>query len=864
MRTDLGSLPWQVSGFWHNGARFRGDAPLLGPFSATVPGAVQRDLERAGVLADLNVAFHSRDAEWVEHRDWVYRTRFRLPEGGSSRQFLHFAGLDYSGEVSLNGKVLGAFAGMFRPVTFEITGVLAPPGAENVLLVAFEPPPEVEGQIGYSSKIATLKSRFNYQWDWCPRIVPVGIWDDVQLQETGPVALLQPSVVADWLSGEGELRCRIFLDGPGKEDCRVAVTVLGAEDGDGGDQVLWSGEARRDESTALPLAYVGADVETRGLRARIPGVRSWWPTGMGDQPLYRVRLAVFDAGGSVSDERTMTVGFRNISFVPNPDAPTSALPYTCLCNGQRVFLQGINWVPPSPLYGTVRQQDYRPLLERFRRMGCTVLRVWGGAVLEKEAFYDLCDEFGLLVWQELFQSSSGLDNTPPSDPALVDKLAEAASHAIVRRQHHPSLMAWCGGNELTTPDGVPVTAEHPNIARLKAVVTAEDPGRAFFPSSPSGPRFGARAEDFGQGLHHDVHGPWVYLGHPLHYTYFNADDALLRSEIGAPGASRLEVLRRVAGLPEDGEAARHSLALPLWPPNRANPLWVHHGDWWIQWEELNRLFGPWLEDVPELESYVACSRYLQAETLRTCVDSVRRREPVASGVLIWMGNEPYANTANTSLLEYDGEPKPAYGTLRRCFAPARLSCRYDRVAHAVGDLFQGAVFLHVRPPVTQPGGSAVAELLDLTGRVLGRETFQIPVAPGPSCEVGSVTWRVEPVPHEVFLLRLSAGETLDQEVYTFTVTNGPAFAPLRWLPRPDLRVERGLEGDPSIVLVRNLGAVAALGVHLHAVSWDVAPNDFVLFPGEERLVHLERLRLGMPLSLKLEALGLGTVPVGNL
>ena len=848
MRTNLCSLSWQVTGFWRNAARFRKDKPLLGPFSATIPGAVQQDLERAGVLADLNVAFHSRDAEWVEHRDWVYQTRFRTPDPGNMREFLHFEGLDFSGEVSLNGERLGGFSGMFLPVTFEVTGRLSKPGDENELVVAFEAPPEVEGQIGHSSKVCTLKSRFNYQWDWCPRIVPVGIWDDVHLEETGPVRLLHPSVVADWLSGEGELRCRIFLEGQGKEDCRVVVSVLSEGEG---DEVLWSGEAGGDESE-VPEAHAGLDVQVRTLRARVPRVRPWWPAGRGDQVLYRVRLVALDGEGRVSDERTVTVGFRNVSFVPNPDAPASALPYTCLCNGQRVFLQGVNWVPPSPLYGTVRRQDYRPLLERLRRMGCTVLRVWGGAIVEKEAFYDLCDEFGLFVWQELFQSSSGLDNTPPSDPAFVDDLAMAASHAVVRRQHHPSLLAWCGGNELTTPDGVPVTAEHPNIARLAAVVAAEDPGRMFFPSSPSGPRFGARAENFGRGLHHDVHGPWAYLGHPLHYAYFNADDALVRSEVGAPGASRLDVLRRVA-----------AGGLSLWPPNRSNPLWVHHGDWWIQWDEMNHLFGPWREDTPELESYISCSRYLQAEALRSCVESVRQREPMASGVLIWMGNEPYANTANTSLLEYDGEPKPAYGVLRRCFAPAHLSCRYDRVAHAVGDLFQGAVFLHVRPPATQLGGNAVAELLDLTGRILARETFRIPDEVGPSYLVGSIAWRVEPLPHDIFLLRLSAGEALEPQFYAFTVTDGPAFAPLRRIPRPDLRVERGLD-DASTVLVRNLGTIAALGVHLHAAGWDTDPNDFLLLPGAERVVHLEEIGFRVPLSLELEAMGSGSVLVGGL
>ncbi len=836
MRMDLGALSWEVMGYWPNAGRFRPDRPLVGPVPATVPGAVQADLQAAGVLPDLNVGFASREAEWVEHRDWVYRTHFPTPEGDGLRRFLQFDGLDHSGEISLNGRSLGRFSGMFRPVTLEVTEQLAVPGADNTLTVAFDPPPEVTGQIGYTSRIAILKSRFNYQWDWCPRIVPVGIWEDARLVTTGPVRILGVSAVGDWDDSAGILDARIFLEGPNSAAHRVEVRVVSAE-----GHPIWTGEVASSEGTA-PLAIRGMASDERHLHVRLFGVRPWWPSVLGAQPLYRVEVRVIGPNGEQSDEYALDTGFRRIAFVANPGAPESALPYTCLCNGQRVFLQGVNWVPPSPLYGQLRSEDYAPLLERFRRMGCTLLRVWGGAVIERQAFYDLCDAMGLLVWQEFLQSSSGLDNVPPDDPTLVAELAFVSSHAILRRRAHPCLAAWGGGNELTQSDGTPVTIAHPNIAALASLLAEEDPGRMFFPSSPSGPRFGGKVEDAGLGLHHDVHGPWGYRGHPAQYAYFNADDALVRSEMGAPGASRMEVLNRIA--------AGHA----LWPPSHANPLWVHHGEWWIQWYQMLQLFGPWREDQPDLPAYVACSRYLQAEALRYCIESVRRREPKASGALIWMGNEPYANTANNSLLEYDGEPKPAYGVLRRSFAPLHASCRYERVAHRPGDEFCGEIWIHARG--AEPPTEVVAELWTVRGALLLRQALPVSLSCPPSAPVGTIRWSVEPVPSDVFLLRLHWGDAVCQS-YAFTVTDGPPFAPLRRLPSPDLTLAWSGDG----VRVRNQGPDAALGVHLSAHGWDVTPNDFDCLPGEERQVRLDPLRPTMirPACIRLEAMGLAPI-----
>ena len=849
---DLGSVPWSVSGYWHNGARLRpGSPPLVGPVPARVPGAIQDDLLRAGILADLNLGFASREAEWVEHRDWVYSATFRVPAARGERQWLRWEGLDWSGEIHLNGRSLGRFAGMFLPVEQDVSALLRPEGEDNQLVVAFDPPPEVEGQIGHSSRIRTLKSRFNYQWDWCPRIVPVGIWDEARIECSGAVRLEQPFVATSWdsLSATGSLRCQVSLEGEGAQEARVRVSVLP----DGGGAAVWEGElgAASGAEAGFPPEAPGL-VHRRGSQRGL-AVEPWWPTGFGPRPLYRVRLEVFAADGRLSDERTLRTGFRELHFGPNPGAPEGALPYTCLCNGKRVYLQGVNWVPPTPLYGALRREDYEPVLARLRNMGCTMLRVWGGAVLEKEAFYELCDEMGLLVWQEFYQSSSGLDNLPSEDPEVIADLATVSTAALQRRRHHPCLAAWCGGNELTWLDGRPAGLDHPNLARLAQVVEEHDPGRMFFPSSPSGPSFGASPEQAGKGLHHDVHGPWTYVGHPQHYRHWDGVDALLHSEAGAPGASRAEIIRRVAG------------TLPAWPPSRQNPLWVHHGDWWVQWDELTALFGPWSGEA-ELEAYLASSRYLQAEALRYAAEAVRRREPLAAGFLIWAGPEPWANTANCSVLEYDGEPKPAYGFLRGAFAPLHLSCRYPALAWKPGETWSAEAFWHrgVTAPTTA-GWSARGRLVALDGTELGLWHWPLAAQGEPVTALGGMRWAVRDVPHGVFLLRLEAGpEGWDPEVvhtYAFTVPGAAApLEPLRRLPPPRLQARRLAAG---LLEVENRGEVAAVAMHLACPSWDVDPNDFTLLPGERRVVHLTPLVAETPEPrIAWEAMGLAASDVG--
>lgn len=442
--------------------------------------------------------------------------------------------------------------------------------------------------------IRRLKSRFNYSWDWCPRIVPVGIWEDVYIK------VYDYARITDFFP-----RTKAEDDGTWKVTVDTEIDTSVSGEYEFVYRVMYSDRELFNKADKMMLL---AAKQSKLFEFVLKDVEKWWPNGQGEQPLYKIELAIRKDDGVLCDCAAKKIGFRDVKFVQNKDAAEGAIPYTLVLNGKRIFMRGVNWVPISPFYGSVTKEQYRKYLQRFKDMNCNLLRVWGGAVLEKQEFYNTCDEMGLLVWQEFPQSSSGLNNTPPDEREFLKTLEEIATVFIKRRRHHASHIIWCGGNELMWEGFRPVDETHANIRMLRELVEKLDGCKHFLPSSSSGPRFCADKKEFGKGVHHDVHGPWTYMGDVEQYTFFNGDDSLFRSETGCPGTSRLETLEKYKG------------SFSIWPPDKNNPYWAHRGLWWIQLEELTRLFGKWDENGEELEGYLKASRFLQAEALRYVIE----------------------------------------------------------------------------------------------------------------------------------------------------------------------------------------------------------------------------------------------------
>jgi beta-mannosidase len=301
------------------------------------------------------------------------------------------------------------------------------------------------------------------------------------------------------------------------------------------------------------------------------------------------------------------------------------------------------------------------------------------------------------VWQEFSQSSSGLESTPSDDPDFVRALVDDARVIVPSRAHHPSLFAWCGGNELAWPDQEPIDERSPAIAGLRDVVQELDPSRVWLPSSPTGPK----------GTW-DMHGPWEHQGLREHYRHYDSRTNLIHSEFGVEGmTNELSMI-----------APEHR-----WPADRSNPVYEHLGAWWNNAPLVQEAFGGRIEDV---ETMRRASQWLQYDGLRYAVEATIRRAWQASGVLPWQFNEPFPNAWCTSALDYDGNPKPAYHGVARAYRGAP-SARFATCAWG-GDDEVLAYAEHAR-------------LVDLDGRV---------VAEGD----GEVRAPLDAFAHDVFLLDL--------------------------------------------------------------------------------------------------------------
>ncbi len=639
-KLDLSQLSWQVSGWTPNlwqllqsmetGETQKAEIPAV---PAQVPGSVQGALIRAGIIPDPHFGFQARNCEWVENRHWMFHCDIPPVLPADTACELVCPGLDAEGWIYWDYVLLGSFCGAHRPHSFTLPPAAA--GSTHRLAIVFDCPVRFAGQFGRTYEMPVTKPRYYYTWDWIPRLVQTGITRTPWIRAVDTPSLTVTDLWTDAVAAtrQGSVLLKARLTGAAAAELTLRL--------DG--KTVWSRKA-----DAAELA--------RGLRAAIPDVELWQPNLSGNPVLYQLEINAGDAGREVRN-----IGFKEVRWLPCTGAPVDADPWVCEVNGVPTFLQGFNWTPLRAYYADCTREDYVLRLRHYRDMGCNILRIWGGAFLEPDFFYDLCDEYGLLVWQEFPMSSSGLSNTPPWDAEAVAEMRRIADAYLTSLPRHVSLLAWSGGNELQRgPDGslegcgVPCDIDEPMLAMLAAVTKQRDPSRRFMATSASGPREFGDPAYYGTGRLWDVHGPWKCEG-DLETNWnpqWDNDDSLFRSEFGCPGASSAELIRRYAG----SEAC--------FPCSPATPLWNYPLPWWAE----QSVFEQQYSRIPEnLEEYVAWSQKRQAQALAYAVRAMKRRFPAIGGAIVWMGHDSFPCTANTSVIDFEGNLKPAAAALSDVF-----------------------------------------------------------------------------------------------------------------------------------------------------------------------------------------------------
>ena len=628
---------------------------------ATVPGCVHNDLLRAGRIPDPYFEMNSLQCAWVENYWWTYKIDFSLDESLRGRHLrLHMMGIDYEARISLNGQTCGEHTGMYTPFKADITDRVRF-GEENSLTVLLFNAPQEMGQIGYTSRTRTQKARFPYKWDFSTRLVQLGLYDRVLIEDFGQAALEYVRIDTQAQGNTGRLRAEseltVFEPGEVTLTCRISLS---------GRPIAC------DRQTVFLQA--GTQLATSSLT--VEDVQLWYPNGAGEQPVYEVEITVEDASG-LSDQKVVSCGFRTREYRRAEGAPAACLPYSVAINGQQLYIKGVNMVPFDIMYGRIQPETVEHFLRLAKEAGVNLIRIWGGGLIESEYFYDLCDRYGLMVWQEFIQSSSGIDNVPSKDPEFLRLCRRTAVHAVRTKQHHPSLTFWCGGNELEDENRVPSTFEDENIAMLKAIVDRYDGQTLMLPTSATG--FFEFLDVTQPGKNYDVHGPWKYEGADAHYRTFNLSDSQLHSEFGVDGMNNLTAICTVLS-PENRKVQ-----------SMENPVWRYHGEMWDTLPRDEEMFGPLPED--RLEDFILSSQFVQAEGIRYAVEANRRRAFANVGSIIWQFNEPWPNVSGTNLVDYYGQPKLAYYALKQAFRPAYPSLRYEKLLFAPGETAALQVFM---------------------------------------------------------------------------------------------------------------------------------------------------------------------------
>ena len=648
---DLTSLPWTLS---------RADA-LADSIPAVVPGCVHTALLRAGRIEDPFAVGAEERLNWIGLAEWTYETEFVADASLLAQEHIElFAdNLDTLVTLTLNGQEIGRADNQFREWCWDVRAFLQP--GVNRLALRFE---SADRYLEQRSAEPVLRDGIDVRpllqkRAWIRKMQCAWGWDwGVSLPSCGPL---------------GELRLE------GWSQNRLRSVQVRQRHRPGAVELSLDPELANPDGTGELRATLGFAGETVAVfeahEGIVPTPRLWWPNGLGEQPLYDLRVELLGTDGSVLDVWTRRIGLRTVRLLTEPDAVGRSFEFEV--NGHRFYAKGTNWIPLAPF--VTSRDDRRPTLVAAREANMNMVRVWGGGLYEATSFYDSCDELGLLVWQDFMFACS---NYPTFDQTLLASIRAEAEDQVRRLRHHASLAVWCGNNENDARQADTWgRTEHAVFGSRKLKMSWRDydalynrllpeavrrfaPEQAYIASSPHDPDHRRRAGT-------ERAGDWHYweawfFGIPLAAQRTSLHRFV--SEFGFQSAPTLATLSAV-GLAPDAPLDSSALG--------------HHqrcfGGNDLLEKAVIREFGGAGESLGE---FAWRSQIVQGLALKYAIEHWRSLGGRNRGALVWQLND-YWPAFSWSTLDHSGAWKPAHHFLKRCFAPMLIAGREDHAARTI-------------------------------------------------------------------------------------------------------------------------------------------------------------------------------------
>lgn len=624
---------------------------------AVVPGNVELDLQRAGLLPELSVGNNIYLLREYETFEWWYRREFISPEikPGQTADLI-FDGLDCIADIWLNGTRIGHTANMLIAHRLNITDVLRPKGTQNELVIRiksavlegrkYTPQPLNFAFTPNWESLNIRKAPHMYGWDIMPRVVSAGIWRSVAIEVTEPTHWV--SVYWTTLSVNAAARtATVLVDWEFKTDLRsvddLTVRVALA-------------------NTVKMFSVVG----THGrARLELSDVDLWWPRGYGSAALYDATLELLDPHVAILDSHRVRLGIRTATLrytdVTIPDEPGE---FVFIVNGEKIFVKGTNWVPLDAFHSRdIQHLDHA--MDMIADLNCNMIRCWGGNVYEHDRFFDRCDELGVMVWQDFAMACA----IYPQDDEFAAAMRTEVECVVTRLRNHPCLVLWAGNNEIDETYAWAGFNVDPNTDRLSRdvlprVVRSLDPNRAYLPSSPyRSPAYMVKQMEV-DSL------PEPYNAQPEQHLWGPRDDfkgafytsslAHFASEIGYHGC------------PDRRSLEQFLDAGSVWPW-QGNDQWLTHAtrplpqvvDFNYRIALMAKQISVLFDEAPDnLDDYILASQISQAEAKKFFIEWFRQSKWRKTGILWWNLRDGWPIISD-AIVDYYNRKKLAYEYIKR-------------------------------------------------------------------------------------------------------------------------------------------------------------------------------------------------------
>jgi beta-mannosidase len=791
---------------------------------ATVPGSAQSDLMALKLVPDPYWRDDEAKVQWVGLSNWQYRKRFDVDAAtlGRTHVDLVFDGLDTFADVWLNGHKILAADNMFRRWRVPVKTLLHA-GANTLEVHLYSPigrlqpwllkqPHALPGEFdsafgdeprGKQTANYVRKAAYQYGWDWGPRVVTEGIWQGVRLESWNALRLSDFHVAQMQVTADvAKLDAQLDIDADAVMTAHVA---LGWRAPDGSTQSLQHDVELKagDNHVAIPFT--------------ITHPQRWWPVGYGKPDLYGFHVEVA-AGGKVLASADRETGLRSVELRRQKDQWGKGFEF--VVNGVPIFAKGANFIPPHIFPTRVTPARLRQLLESARDANMNMLRIWGGGYYLPDDFYATADKLGLMVWQDFMFGGA----IPPSGAAFRDNVRIEAIQQVRRLRDHPSIVLWCGNNEVETGweswddrkafKKAITAAQRKQIEQgmrdlfdhtLRDVVAKNDPDVPYWPSTPGTDYDGpVNVTDDG-----DYHYWNVWSGDALPATAYLDVTPRFMSEYGLQSMPAMQTIDAFTEPSDRSIGSKVLRAHQKFDGGNGNQRLLKY---------VEREFGK----PRDLATFAYLSQVMQAEGIQLAAEHLRASRPRSMGSLYWQLDDAWPGIT-WSGIDYFGRWKALQFHARRFYAPLLVAALRH---HGVTNVSL------VSDRTTPVAAQWRLRVMDFSGKVIGQQQADVTLPPLSSTHVGTFSdaqllHGADPrAAFAVFELRVEGREVSRNLVFFDELKNLA-------LPRPEIRTRLEATGDGYRLTLASDKLAREVWVSFGNIDAEVSDNAFDILPGRQ-------------------------------